>query len=303
MCVIAYKPLNVAFPEESILKNCFDNNPDGAGFMYAWNKHVYIHKGFETFDAFYKALNRVRTKVGDKVPYVMHFRIATQGYEKCMTHPFPLSGNMRNLKRLKVETNLGVAHNGIISLTSDGSKDYSDTMLFITEYLVNIIRSYSWYKDERTKKLIENLISGSRLAILDKSGHCQLMGKGWIEDKGCFYSNSTYSYKKLVYSGPRANYAPGLWDRYDDYEYEKYWENYWDKGPKNKGKLGFDSEAEKEEYLDPWLAYYNRRTLQYDFSEINCPFSMEDDDSYCECCSHCSRCSYIDACMKVSGID
>ena len=219
MCVIAYKPLNVAFPEEATLKNCWDNNPDMAGFMYAWNDHVYIWKGFEKFEDFMKTLNRVREKTGDEIPFVMHFRISTQGFDKACCQPFPLSGNMKNLKRLKVETNIGVAHNGILSLTSDGSKDYSDTMLFTTEYLVNIIRSFDWYKDDRTKKLIENLIEGSRFAILDKKGHCELMGKGWVENKGCYYSNSTYSYPKPSYTGfnySSSGYSRGLWDDYYD---------------------------------------------------------------------------------------
>lgn len=304
MCIIAYKPLNVAFPEESVLKNCWDNNPDMGGFMYTWKDHVYIQKGYETFESFMKALNKVRAKAGDNIPYVMHFRISTQGFDRDCCQPFPLSGNMKNLKREKVETNIGVAHNGIISLTSDGSKDYSDTMLFITEYLVNIIRSYDWYKDPRTEKLIENLIVGSRLAILDKKGHCELMGKGWVENKGCYYSNSTYSYKKWSYTGSGSNYNRGLWDDYyDDGSYAKYWEDYWNNGPdkKEKKKIGFDMKNDEELYLDPWLKYYDAESMQYFFDENYCPCSMEDDDSYCECCAHCNKCSYVFACKKASG--
>ena len=48
MCVIMSKPANVSFPEESILKNCWDNNPDMGGFMYAMNGRVYIHKGYDS---------------------------------------------------------------------------------------------------------------------------------------------------------------------------------------------------------------------------------------------------------------
>jgi hypothetical protein len=134
---------------------------------------------------------------------------------------------MKKLKKEKSESNIGVAHNGILSLTSDGAKDYSDTMLFITEYLVNIIRSYDWYKDKRTVKLIENLIDGSRFAILDKTGHCQLMGRGWIEDNGVSYSNSTYSYKKQVYTSPAVyrGCGYGLWDDYYESD-DKRWQDY-----------------------------------------------------------------------------
>lgn len=317
MCVIAYKPLNVAFPEEATLKNCWDNNPDMAGFMYAWNDHVYIWKGFEKFEDFTKALNKVREKTGDDIPFVMHFRISTQGFDKACCQPFPLSGNMKNLKRLKVETNIGVAHNGILSLTSDGSKDYSDTMLFTTDYLVNIIRSFDWYKDNRTKKLIENLIDGSRFAILDKKGHCELMGKGWIEDKGCFFSNSTYSYKKWTPSiGFGCGcYNRGLWD--DDYYGDDYY--YWDKNTRqwklkstspdyrwDKATMRWvEKEKPKDDDtskgIDHWGDFYLPDRGKYDFTEHYCPFSEEDDDSYCECCANAKGCHYIWGCQQVVG--
>lgn len=317
MCIIAYKPLNVAFPEEATLKNCWDNNPDMAGFMYAWNDHVYIWKGFEKFEDFMKTLNRVREKTGDGIPFVMHFRISTQGFDKSCCQPFPLSGNMKNLKRLKVETNIGVAHNGIIDITSDGSKDYSDTMLFTTEYLVNIIRSFDWHKDPRTKKLIENLIVGSRLAILDKKGHCELMGKGWIEDKGCYYSNSTYSYKKTVYTGFNYNtgYYRGLWDDYYDDDNSAY---YWDKssrkykwkGDSNKYHWDYDKrkwvENDTESSTlptDTWSDFFLQDRGKYDFTEHYCPFTEEDDDSYCESCANAKSCPYIWGCQQAVGDD
>lgn len=313
MCVIAYKPLNVAFPEEATLKNCWDNNPDMAGFMYAWNDHVYINKGYEKFEDFMKALNKVREKTGDDIPFVMHFRISTQGFDKACCQPFPLSGNMKNLKRLKVETNIGVAHNGILSLTSDGSKEYSDTMLFVTDYLVNIIRSYDWHKDPRTKKLIENLIDGSRFAILDKKGHCELMGKGWIEDKGCHYSNSTYSYKKVAFTG--FNYGSGcsrgLWDDYYDDDGSYYWDKStrtwkW-KGGSDKYRWDYDTrrwvekESEKLTEVDTWADFYMDGRGEYDFTEHYCPFSEEDDDSYCDCCANSKSCPYIWSCQQAVG--
>jgi hypothetical protein len=283
-----------------------------AGFMYAWNDHVYIWKGFEKFEDFMKTLNKVREKTGDNIPFVMHFRISTQGFDKACCQPFPLSGNMKNLKRLKVETNIGVAHNGILSLTSDGSKDYSDTMLFTTDYLVNIIRSFNWYKDERTKKLIENLISGSRFAILDKHGHCELMGKGWVEDKGCFYSNSTYSYKKTAFTGFNYNggYNRGLWDDYYDDDDSIY---YWDKSTRDwKWKGGSDDykwDSSKRKWVlrtsestkDPWADFFMQDRGQYDFTEHYCPFSEDDDDSYCSQCAGAKSCHYIWGCQQAVG--
>ena len=57
MCIIVIKPQNVAFPSKEILKNCFTQNPDGAGFMYPANHKVMIEKGFNNFDKFYGALS------------------------------------------------------------------------------------------------------------------------------------------------------------------------------------------------------------------------------------------------------
>ena len=262
MCIIAYKPKNIAFPMDSILKNCYENNPDGAGFMYSYNGEVIIRKGFITWESFREALYKARKITGDNVPYVMHFRIATQGFEPTMTHPFPLSSKMSNLKKLHTKCNIGVAHNGIIQLTSDGAKDYSDTMLFITDYLSNIIQSYSWYKNERHKILIERLIGSCRLAVLDKNNHCELLGSGWIEDNGIFYSNSTYSYKKYNYND--------IWDS------EAYWD-YWKK-------------KQKERY-DGYHKYYNKKTWSYDFNTSNCPVTMEYDYSYCSQCSNKKKCN------------
>jgi hypothetical protein len=263
MCVIAYKPLGTMFPSQTILENCFNNNPDGAGFMYSYNGKVHLQKGYTTFESFNKALNKARNTTGDEVPYVMHFRIATQGFEKTMTHPFPLSKKMSDLKQTKGSCDIGIAHNGILDITSDGSKEYSDTMKFITDYLSLIIKKLAWHKDEDTKQLIENLIDGSRLAILDKNSHCELMGKGWVEDNGIHYSNNSYSYKKSSFVDF------GKWGN---------WGTHW-----NWNDYNVEDEYEK---------YYNFKTKLYDFDVMNCPATLDFDDSYCYLCSQYRNCPY-----------
>jgi len=301
MCIIAYKPLNVAFPEEAILENCFDNNDDGAGFMYSFQGAVHIHKGYETFEKFMAALNKARAITGDKVPYVMHFRIATQGYEKCMTHPFPLSSEMKNLKRLHYKCNIGVAHNGILDITSDGAKTYSDTMKFITDYLSNIIQSFEWYKNKRTKKLIEYLIDGSRLAILDRNNHCELMGKGWEEKDGVHYSNHTYAYKKYTgYASSPAFYGRAWWDYDDDcLVWDKDKRAYVRKSTlKSSGTTAPKKTEEKKEKpldTDPWRNYWYESMKAYDFEEDFCPVTVDNDKSYCGKCAHCMYCSNVAA--------
>jgi hypothetical protein len=192
MCVIVYKPEGQPFPDRATLARCFNANPDGAGLMYSHNDRVHIKKGLMTFEDFCDALENARGIAGDFAPFVLHFRISTQaGICPQCTHPYPLSPKMQDLKKLEAVSDIGIAHNGIIKLTSDGSTDHNDTMLFITDYLSKIIKSRRYYKSKKARDTIEGL-ARSRLAILDGAGHCELLGAGWIEDDGIFYSNSSY---------------------------------------------------------------------------------------------------------------
>lgn len=220
MCIIAYKPEAANFPTKATLQTCFANNPDGAGFMYAAHGAVYIEKGFATFNAFWRALKAARAEHGDRIACIMHFRIATQGGTKpeC-THPFPLSPNMDDLRLLHASTDIGIAHNGIIPLTTSYYKavNYSDTMLFIADYLSLIIKRRDYYKDADTLLLIERLCE-SKLAILDYTGHCELIGRGWINDGGLYYSNTSYkeSRRRAADPLPTRYIYDGKYDTDDD---------------------------------------------------------------------------------------
>ena len=44
MCIIIEKPKYAKTPSRKVLKNCWDNNPDGAGYMYNAGGKVYIYK-------------------------------------------------------------------------------------------------------------------------------------------------------------------------------------------------------------------------------------------------------------------
>ena len=154
MCIAIYKPMGVEFPSKKILKTCFNNNPHGAGFMVATGDKIMIHKGFMEFSDFWRALKKSRSIYDSASAYVMHFRISTQGgVRRDGCHPFPLSGDMEELRKLDTECEIGIAHNGIISLTSKGygkDIDYSDTMKFITDYLSLIIKDRGYFKDDDT---------------------------------------------------------------------------------------------------------------------------------------------------------
>ena len=231
MCIVVCKPSGIDMPNEATLHECFISNPDGAGYMFTENNEVVIKKGFMNEKQFLIELNKDYERLGKDTPFVLHFRIQTQGgvNQQC-THPFPLSKDMNDLKLLDCSTDIGIAHNGIISLTSKSSSyktvydsktktyktmlitvDYSDTMKFITDYLSLIIDSDDWYLNEDKKELIEKLIGyNNKFAIMSKDGHIELIGN-FVEDGGCYYSNTTYKNWASTYGYEEEHWACSLY--------------------------------------------------------------------------------------------
>ena len=60
MCIIVYKPIGIDLPDKKTLETCFENNPDGAGFMYRKGREIRIRKGYMNFLSFYRALRNIR---------------------------------------------------------------------------------------------------------------------------------------------------------------------------------------------------------------------------------------------------
>lgn len=149
MCVICASPKGTRQPSLSEIKRMFYRNPHGAGYMYARDGKVVIHKGFMNLGDFLNAIREEHFTAADSVVY--HFRISTQaGVNPEMTHPFPLSNQREDMKALDVICGCGIAHNGIIRLTTDPTeKEYSDTAIFITDYLSQyILRPSDLHRDE-----------------------------------------------------------------------------------------------------------------------------------------------------------
>lgn len=220
MCIIVYKPKDQQMPSKQTLKMCWHSNPDGAGYMMPNDDgKIVIKKGFMTFKSFWKSLIFERNKYKGDRPIVMHFRVSTQaGVNPECTHPFPLSDKMDNLKKLSVTTQCGIAHNGIIDLTSDKwnkTITYSDTMKFITDYLSLIITTKHWYEDKKKKLLIERL-ADSKLAIMMDNGHVELIGE-FIQDNGIYYSNSYYKIDRYAPKPVTTSAKTYIYNSYDEY--------------------------------------------------------------------------------------
>ena len=191
MCIICVSPAKVRQPSMKTIRTMFEQNPHGAGYMYARDGKVHISKGYMNIDDFLSTLHDEHFTAKD--PVVYHFRISTQaGVNPQMTHPFPLSNQRAHMKALDVDCGCGVAHNGIIRLTSDPSnREYSDTAIFITDYLSAIIRRPDDLKDPQVLRLIHRL-AGSKFAFMDGNGYIATVGD-FINEKGLLFSNNSYS--------------------------------------------------------------------------------------------------------------
>jgi hypothetical protein len=176
MCIAIYKPQDKIL-SQATLKECYDSNPDGAGFMYAQNKKLHIEKGFFSYDSFYKAYKEHEHK-----QTVIHFRIKTHGkIDTTNCHPFA------------VNNAIGFVHNGIIN--GFGDTNHSDTIGFnnaILQPLVHKWGNLALFQDPIIN-LIEGRIGYSKLVFLDRHGNHKIMNEGkGVWDDGVWYSNNSY---------------------------------------------------------------------------------------------------------------
>lgn len=315
MCIIVVKPHDKPMPSKAILKHCWDNNDDGAGYMFPDGKNVIIKKGFMKFDNFYKSLIFDYAKSGRFTPFVLHFRISTQaGVNEECTHPFPLSREMADLRKTRVKSPIAIAHNGVIDLTKSGystTVTYSDTMKFITDYASLIIKNKDFYKDEDTLLLLDRLVGG-RLAIMDYEGHIQMIGD-FKEDDGIFYSNETYKKDRVrrtttttttstgygvysnyyrsgsTYHGSNCNRVAASATTKKD-EDKKSEDKKDDKIPPSVEEISKKNKDERQKILDNWYLKNTQDGFGFNFNENNCPKYYEGDDSYCVYCHNWSKC-------------
>lgn len=198
MCVICISAKGVKQPTKELMQQMWKKNPHGAGYMFARSKYVYIRKGFMSFNEFYAAVKAENFTAEDIVVY--HFRILTQaGVNPEMTHPFMLTDKLSDTRILRARVNVGICHNGIISLTSGKSDKYSDTALYITKYLSDLVLKPADLKNPVLQGLIEDQIH-SKMAILDYAGNVTKIGRFTKDDSGLEFSNTFFKPVSYSYS-------------------------------------------------------------------------------------------------------
>ena len=196
MCVAIYKPEGVKTPSLEVLKQCWDANPDGAGFALRTGGDKYaieIHKGYMTWKQFKAAFEKYRLAdfAGDML---LHFRIATHGgISPGNTHPFSLTGDVKLLKHINVRTNYALIHNGILPIKPEG--DISDTMEFcrrLAPLYQNIPSAFN---------LIEGMAGNNKIAVMAKD-KVHLFGD-WECVKGVYFSNLLWDWQEEFFPPTR----------------------------------------------------------------------------------------------------
>lgn len=197
MCIIVAKPKGVKRPDKEVLQQCWEGNPDGAGFCYYDRKKELVgyQKGFMSFKAFWKALLAVEKRVDGTDPFIYHFRITSRG-STCpeQTHPFPVSTEIADLKKSRGYTRLAITHNGTMPINH--GKEESDTQAFVMNIVAPLHAAMGddFLKDRGLLDMLA-YVSGSLLAFLTDSGGLHLVNKeSFIEEDGVFYSNRSYAY-------------------------------------------------------------------------------------------------------------
>ena len=179
MCIAIVKPQGTEISDE-YLKNCFENNNDGAGIAYAKNGKLYIIKGIFDLKEFIQSVREVEKIAQGNI--LIHCRIGTSGLkDKNNCHPHI------------VNENLVMIHNGILDIDVPKKSKVSDTVIFIEQYLKKLSKDF--VKSEPIMHLIEKAIGkNNKFAFLNNKGEAFICNqKAGIVENGIWFSNDTYS--------------------------------------------------------------------------------------------------------------
>lgn len=219
MCIIAIKPQGKALFPDTMIKAMFENNHDGAGFMYAKDGQVHISKGYMTLPLLQSAL----TALGDvsEYPLILHCRIGTHGDKsQANTHPYPVSSLVDDLENLRIDCQLGVVHNGVISGLIPRAK-INDTM----EYILDVIAPLQTLNPraylDSMGQLILSTTCKSKLAFLDGTGEIVTIGD-FVDFDGYRFSNASYIERAPVVVGSNYLAYAGYKQYEDDDDYPTY---------------------------------------------------------------------------------
>lgn len=213
MCVIVHLGAKKSISKQ-LLENCYDNNPEGWGIMYAHEGKLGMHKDVSDFNTFYKKY----LEIPREAERAVHFRIRTHG-----------EINQNNCHPFKISEDIGLMHNGFIT-THMVDKKMSDTFNYCEYELKPIVAGWPGCMTAKEfEKLVEEATGYSKLIFMNSSGKTlRIRQSMWVERNGVFFSNAhslTKSYRSNSYS--RTTYSPvptyaNTWKTRNSTPVEKY---------------------------------------------------------------------------------
>jgi predicted glutamine amidotransferase len=266
MCIIINKPAGVTLSDE-IIGNCFDSNPDGAGFAFADNGTVVISKGYFELGDLLNALETVMDR-----HLVIHFRIATHGtVNEFNCHPWSVvteSGRQ-----------FAVAHNGVLSWRS--TKEESDTCCYVNDVIAPALGDDPdfLFKTHGFGLIERDIGSGNKMVALRDDGKFVIINEdAGITDMGCWFSN--HSYKPLG--------RPMMRMSYTDFDLDDGWtrskDGRWSRKPaKPDWPARADGEADYDlEEYDPSADFDVAQVFKIDSAAMSICDTLGIDTDLCE---------------------
>lgn len=206
MCIIVKKDANTAI-ELDMLKVCFENNSDGAGFMFRDKGKVEIYKGYMTWKSFKKAVKKF---CDSKKEIIFHFRISTSPLtNQGNCHPFPLSDKFEDYQKTHSTVDVAMCHNGVM-MDYEKHDNYSDTQHFVNLFLNPLLRSGADLCSKYAIQLIQKEIgSYNKIVVMNGNGNTLWVGNLVTDKDYKGYTFSNTSYKAKTYSYCNYNYGYG----------------------------------------------------------------------------------------------
>ena len=198
MCILIHVPKGKDVSNKKI-KNCWANNPDGGGFVYASAGKLHVYKNLSSVRKYIKAYRDA--KAANNVDFLLHFRIGTSG-----------KTDRRNCHPFMVGRNLAFAHNGVLDIqTHKDAKGRNDTRIFRDEVLRKLPEN--WQYNAGIMNALSLATAGSKMAFISAAGKVSFLhkNKGHVLD-GVWYSNETYKSAQVRYVRNYYDYdAPGAY--------------------------------------------------------------------------------------------
>jgi hypothetical protein len=183
--------------EAEAIRTAWENNHNGAGFMYVRDGRLIVRKPFYKLKDLLAAYEIDHGLYGKDSPFALHLRMKTHGeVDETNTHPHVL-----------IDGQAALMHNGVLSVAIPAGCGLSDTAYFCRTVLLQ--RQASQLTGKRLRRTLEEMIGEwNKFIIMDYTGRVSICNAA----AGSWDGNRWYSGMAHI-ALPPMSYAPlGYWD-------------------------------------------------------------------------------------------